>query len=503
MVNPHSLFPVQRLTRISGILCRLFFLSFLFFLPFLLFLASCRDARMTDDPETPVAFRLTRAKSAGGMYISWKEHLIDGPDVSSVPLSGSDGLVMGDLDLDGYPDIVSVHEGDTVYDGIPRGYIRLAFGSEDPDVWKLATLVQGPEAGAAEDVAIGDMNGDGWPDILGACELAHLIYFENPGEEIRTKTWRRTIPEITLNRGSFIRVFCADFNEDGKLEVTAPNKGSQHPGLQTGILLPISLFEITGDPLLGETWKEYELARVDIPENSRPVDLDGDGDLDILGASRGEERIMWFENTGGPIPSFTEHDINIRLKDEKYPVTGVNVDFYDFNADGRLDIVVLESPRKENCGWIEQPVDPSGDWNFHWIGTIYPDHIMGIVLADINDDGRPDLMTGGYSSSSRTVDGDKTIHDVLGRLAWFEQPENPYESWIRHDFSRRIRSMFDKFIPLDLDSDGDIDFVTTRGNSFPYDGVLWLEQVRTNQPVQNFTYARKSESKPMGLPPDY
>jgi hypothetical protein len=491
MVKQTGQFPYHGLSRIPGTLLCLFLLI------------SCgQNTPVQDDPETPLAYRLTRVKSADGLYISWKEHLIDGPDVSGIPLSGSDGLVMGDLDLDGYPDIVSVHEGDTVYDGIPRGYIRLAFGSEDPDNWELATLIHGPEAGAAEDVAIGDMNGDGWPDILGACELAHLIYFENPGEEIRSRPWRYVIPPVSLDRGSFIRVFCADFNGDGILEVTAPNKGSQHPGLHTGNLLPISLFEISGDPLQGENWKEHELTRVDIPENSRPVDLDGDGDLDILGASRGEERIMWFENKGGPIPSFTEHDINIRLNKKKYPVTGVNVDFHDFNEDGRLDIVVFESPRKENFGWIEQPGDPSGDWHFHYMGTIYPDHLMGLVLADINGDGRPDLMTGGYSSSPRKTDGEKTIHDVLGRLAWFEQPEDPYEPWIRHDFSRRIRSMFDKFVPIDLDSDGDIDFVTTRGNSFPYDGVLWLEQVRTGDPVPNFTYARESESKPMGLPAD-
>ncbi len=41
--------------------------------------------------------------------------------------------------------------------------------------------------------------------------------------------------------------------------------------------------------------------------------------------------------------------------------------------------------------------------------------------------------------------------------------------------------MFDKFIPQDMDGDGDIDFATTRGNSSIYDGVLWLEQVRTER----------------------
>jgi hypothetical protein len=59
---------------------------------------------------------LTSAQTADGSYISWKEHLIDDPTLSDVAFSGSDGLVMGDLDRDGFDDVVSVHESDSTYD---------------------------------------------------------------------------------------------------------------------------------------------------------------------------------------------------------------------------------------------------------------------------------------------------------------------------------------------------------------------------------------------------
>lgn len=469
-----------------------------------LLLVSCDNQSQSTsvDDNPPVAARLSDAKSVDGKYISWKEHLIDGEEISGVPLSGSDGITMGDLDKDGYPDFVSVHESDVEYDGVAYGYIRLAFGSADPDQWELVTLAVGSEAGAAEDTDIADFNGDGWPDIVAACELEHLIYFQNPGKDIRTGKWERVIPSITANRGSMIRVFSADFNKDGKLEIIAPNKGNQSASEAAKSSNPISWFEIKGEPLDG-AWIEHELTRVVIPENSRPVDLDGDGDLDILGASRGEGRIMWFENLGTNPISFKEHSIHAFEGETPYPITGVNVDFHDFNKDGRLDIVVYHSPEKRKFGWIEQPDDFDKPWKLHPIGDTYPDMLIGVVVADINSDGNPDVMIGTYSGGPRDKDGaDKTVNDNIGRIVWFEHSGDPAGQWIPHDISRRIRGMFDQFVPIDLDKDGDIDFASTRGNSYPYDGVFWLEQVRTKEPTKRFTPARKEESREMGLPSD-
>jgi len=66
--------------------------------------------------QNPVGDALTRAQAADGSYISWREHLIDDPIESGIPFSGSDGLVVGDIDNDGFEDIVSVHESDSTYD---------------------------------------------------------------------------------------------------------------------------------------------------------------------------------------------------------------------------------------------------------------------------------------------------------------------------------------------------------------------------------------------------
>ena len=457
------------------------------------------------DPNRMVADTPTRARTTAGQYISWKEHIIDDESMGGVAIRGSDGLEIGDLDQDGHIDIVSVHEADTTYDGRPVGHVRIAFGSADPDQWELTTLAEGPDAAAAEDVAVGDINGDGFPDVVAACELAHLLYLQNPGKDCRTADWARVIPDVANHRGSFIRVFVADFDQDGRLEVVAANKGEWNPIRGQKDSTPISWFEIPEDPLDGPQWKEHELTRVQVPINCKPVDLDGDGDLDILGGSRFEARMMWFENISEGTIQFQQHRIEVTGRNaEPDPIgkhlTGMDVEFADLSQDGRLDLVTQETPW--TLVWLEQPEDFAKPWQIRVIGETTPDITDGIALGDINDDGRVDVLTGSYSGGPRDRDGEGiTVDDRVGRMAWFENPGDLAGPWPRHDISRRKRGMYDKFISRDIDGDGDVDFFTTRGNSAPYDGVLWLEQIRTENPVKAFQPARQSESAHLPLPP--
>ena len=245
-------------------------------------LLGCPTSTKHEDaaPAASVAARPSGARTPVGETIAWREHRIDDEGVNGgVAIRGGDGLKLADFDGDGHIDVVSVHED--------SHHLRIAYGSADPDRWTRITVAEGKRVGAIEDVAVGDLNGDGLPDLVAACEDAHLAYFQNPGS--RTDAWPGRVPPLTQGRGSWLQVDIADVDGDGRPEVLGANKG-----FADAVRLPdgeavnnaTSLFRITGDPLDGAAWAEQVLMRDGIPNQVLASDMDADGDLDVLAASR-------------------------------------------------------------------------------------------------------------------------------------------------------------------------------------------------------------------------
>src|SRR5690606_34494520 len=192
------------------------------------------------------------------------------------------------------------------------------------------------------------------------------------------------------------------------------------------------------------------------PINSHTIDLDADGDMDIVGGSVAEQRIVWFENRsrGGEF-DFVTHPLEIAPANpsaKTVPVHGFHMEFVDLSGDGRLDIVTFNPARivGPELVWLEQPADITSPWPQHSIDSYSPDSLVGLRVADIDADGDPDIMTGGYSLSARDSD-EPTPQGALGRLAWYRNDGGG--EWVRHDISRRQRGMFDMFIERDMDGD--------------------------------------------------
>lgn len=489
------------------------------------FLGACVQSLSPSSPK-PVAMTPSTALAPDGQYISWVEHVIDAEDFNGgIAIRGGDGLAIADLDGDGIEDIVTAQED--------SNHLRVAYGTEDPGIWVLRTIAQGTQVGAVEDVAIGDLNQDGSPDLVAACEDAHLIYLENPGtgNETRNSQWRYLIPSVTRNRGAWLRVFVADVNGDGLPDITAANKGGAdivRPGVEAPANGATSLFLVNANPLDDHAWTEQVLFREGIPNTAVPFDFDRDGDLDVLAAKRVRQELILVENLGTkPDGTIGHQALSVVLKptfdapdDWVGLANAFQADLRDMNNDGRADIVtnVVEHSSYytgvvAGVGWLEQPDSLDLPWKFHRIGNTLPDWVIGIHVADIDGDLDLDVITGGYSGlnilagsySGASRDYDDPSVDIsasVGRLAWFENLGDVSETWTRHDISRRVRGMYDMFQSKDLDGDGDIDIVAPRGNSGSFDGAFWLEQIRTSEPGPAMKPARQSESRHLPLPPD-
>jgi hypothetical protein len=111
------------------------------------------------------------------------------------------------------------------------------------------------------------------------------------------------------------------------------------------------------------------------------IDLDQDGDIDVLSASSGNDKIRWYENDGNQ--NFTPHDIATDA-DFAYSVYAA-----DINGDGHLD--VLSASRDDNkIAWYEN--DGNENFTTHIIST---DAVKAISVfaGDVDGDGDIDVIS--------------------------------------------------------------------------------------------------------------
>jgi len=189
------------------------------------------------------------------------------------------------------------------------------------------------------------------------------------------------------------------------------------------------------------------------------IDLDDDGDLDIVGGSEitpttSSIGIHWLRNDGGNPIVWTRFAID----DSFEHVMSVEVDYID---NDEFPDIVASSWSLHQIAWWKNSGDPTQGWTKSIIKSAFI-NAHDAKCADIDQDGYTDIIAANYYSPGNIIicynDGDTTV--------------NWQTSYLTNSFAGALRVAV-----IDLDKDDDLDILGTASDA---DEISWWSNLGGN-----------------------
>jgi hypothetical protein len=278
----------------------------------------------------------------------------------------------GDIDGDGDPDLIL---GGLYWYENPRSK------SGFQDAWRVHQIAEH----GTHDVELADLDGDGDLDVITRDQSA----FSDPrGNEIHV--WLQEAPDswkhamLSCIHGEGIRVADLDGDED------------------SDIIINGFWFENRGKPLDVQDWKKHKITNWHHSSSVAVGDVNRDDRNDVIlvpSELQGESfTIAWYEAVNFATNHWIEHIIEPEVETVYH-----SLQVADMDGDGLLDIVTAQMHQGVNPDEVMIYLNQNGgeSWDRRVIST---KGSHGLQVADVDGDGRPDVMGANWSGPYQPIE---------------------------------------------------------------------------------------------------
>ena len=292
------------------------------------------------------------------------------------------GIARGDLDGDGKADLVIIENASNLV------YVLKNSSTTNGAVAFTTGLTFAGSSTTMTDVAIADLDGDKKPDLIFTNSSAFSITcFRNTSTGIGSISFSSAINVTPVATYQPFALVIGDVDKDGKQDVVIANRANAK----------ITVLRNTSP--VGSITFSSTVTSIDCgaaPNSVTLADLNEDGKRDIITANSGSNTISLIQNNSTSGAMSFSAAVNVSAGIGSIPQVVING---DMNVDGRMDLIVASKGTNkisifENLG-LTSTISTASVGTANEISMSGSNAPIDIDLGDMNGDGFPDVVVAG------------------------------------------------------------------------------------------------------------